>query len=208
MSTIALQLRESTRSAHNSAEGHKFQKELGSGTLSKTLYTEYLGQLYLTHQALEIAMSSQSYMGHVVSQEQLQTEFLKNDLIALGVDPASVKPIEITASMLERIDTLAKQHAIALLGFHYVLLGSKHGGKFIASISKKTYALENGGCTYFDPYGPEFQKHWQHFVNGINTFNIEESQVEPLLTAASEMFEFVEQMGGDLLQLSAVKQPQ
>ena len=206
MSTIALQLRESTKSAHNSAEGHKFQKELGSGTLSKALYTEYLGQLYLTHKALENAMSSQTYMGPVVSPEQLQTEFLKSDLIALGVDPTSVKPIEITAKMLTRIQTMAEQNPIALLGLHYVLLGSKHGGKFIASISKKTYALENGGCTYFDPYGPEFQKHWQHFVNGINSFEIDQSQVDPLMGAASEMFAFVEQLGGDLLQLSAAKQ--
>lgn len=204
MSTIALQLKESTRSAHNSAEGHKFQKELGSGTLSKSLYSDYLGQLYLTHKALESAMSSQSYMGPVVSPEQLQTEFLKSDLLALGVDPSAVKPIEITAKMQDRIEELKEQNPIALLGFHYVLLGSKHGGKFIASVIRKALSLENGGCTYFDPYGPEFQKHWQHFVNGINTFNIEESEVQPLLTAASEMFSFVEQLGGDLMQLSAV----
>jgi heme oxygenase len=206
MSTIALQLKESTKSAHNSAEGHQFQKELGSGTLSKPLYTQYLSQLFLTHQALENAMSSQPYMGSVVSPEQLQTDFLKNDLKVLGVDPASVKPIEITAQMLKRIDELKTQNPIALLGFHYVLLGSKHGGKFIASTIKKAFALENGGCTYFDPYGPEFQKHWKHFVDGINGFDIEESQVEPLMNAASEMFAFVEKLGGDLLVLSSAKQ--
>lgn len=199
MSTIALQLKESTRSAHNSAEGHKFQKELGSGTLSRDLYTQYLGQLFLTHQALENAMSKQPYMGSVVSPEQLQTEFLKTDLKALGVEPGSVKPIAITERMLERIEQLSKENPISLLGYHYVLLGSKHGGKFIASINKKTFDLENGGCIYFDPYGPEFQKHWKHFVDGINAFEIHDAQVEPLMKAAGEMFEFVEQLGGDLL---------
>lgn len=202
MSTIALQLKESTRSAHNSAEGHEFQKELGSGTLSKPLYTAYVSQLFLTHQALENAMASQAYMGAVVSPEQLQTEFLKKDLKALGVEPDSVKPVEITGRMLKRIDEVAKQNPIALLGFHYVLLGSKHGGKFIASTLKKSFGFEDGGCIYFDPYGPEFQKHWQHFVNGINSLDIQEPQVEPLMNAASEMFSFVENLGGELLQAS------
>ncbi len=205
MSTIALQLKESTRSAHNSAEGHEFQKELGSGTLSKPLYTEYVSQLFLTHRALENAMASQAYMGAVVSPEQLQTEFLTKDLKALGVDPDAVKPVEITSRMLKRIDEVAKQNPIALLGFHYVLLGSKHGGKFIASTLKKSFGFEDGGCVYFDPYGPEFQKHWQHFVNGINSFDIQEPQVEPLMNAASEMFSFVENLGGDLLQASTAK---
>lgn len=203
MSTIALQLRESTRSAHNSAEGHQFQKELGSGTLSKPLYTQYLSQLYLVHRNLEKAMSSQPYMESVVSKEQFQTEFLERDLRALGVQPESVKPIDITASMLERIEELAKTSPTSLLGFHYVLLGSKHGGKFIASTIKKAFALTDGGCIYFDPYGQEFQKHWQHFTNGINSFEIKDGQVEPLLDAASEMFSFVENLGGNLLTLNA-----
>lgn len=205
MSTIALQLKESTRSAHNSAEGHEFQKELGSGSLSKPLYTQYLSQLFLTHRALENAMASQPYMGSVVSQEQLQTEFLKKDLKALGVDPEAVKPIDITERMLKKIDELAKTNPTALLGFHYVLLGSKHGGKFIASTMKKTFGFEDAGAIYFDPYGQEFQKHWQHFVNGINSFDIKEAQVEPLMNAASEMFSFVENLGGALMQASAAK---
>ncbi|HEY9733557.1 MAG TPA: biliverdin-producing heme oxygenase [Drouetiella sp.] len=200
MSTIALQLKESTRSAHNSAEGHEFQKHLGSGTLSKPLYTEYLSQLFLTHRALESAMASQPYMGSVVSSDQLQTEFLKTDLRALGVDPEAVKPLAITSQMLKRIDELAASNPIALLGFHYVLLGSKHGGKFIASTMKKAYGFEDAGAIYFDPYGQEFQRHWQHFVNGINSFDIKESQVSPLMGAASEMFAYVENLGGQLLR--------
>lgn len=200
MSTIALQLKESTRSAHNSAEGHEFQKHLGSGTLSKPLYTQYLSQLFLTHQALESAMSSQPYMGSVVTNDQLQTDFLKKDLRALGVAPETVKPLDITSQMLGRIDELAKANPTALLGFHYVLLGSKHGGKFIASTMKKAYGFEDAGAIYFDPYGQEFQKHWQHFVNGINAFEIKEPQVSPLMNAASEMFTYVESLGGQLLQ--------
>lgn len=206
MSTIALQLKESTRNAHNSAEGHEFQKHLGSGTLSKTLYCQYLSQLFLTHQALETAMANQPYMGAVVSDPQLQTEFLREDLKALDVEPESVKPIEITKSMLNRIDELSKSDPTALLGFHYVLLGSKHGGKFIATTMKKAFGFERAGCIYFDPYGQEFQKHWQHFVNGINSFDIQDSQIEPLLQAASEMFAYVEKLGGHLLQTSAAKQ--
>lgn len=203
MSTIALQLKESTRSAHNSAEGHEFQRQLGSGTLSKPLYSQYLSQLFLTHQCLENAMAEQPYMGSVVSEPQLQTEFLKEDLNALGVEPDSVKPLEITKAMLSRIEALSKSNPTALLGFHYVLLGSKHGGKFIANTMKKAFGFERAGCIYFDPYGQEFQNHWQHFVNGINSLDIEDAQVEPLMQAASEMFAYVESLGGHLLQLSA-----
>lgn len=199
MSTIALQLRESTRSAHNSAEGHGFQKELGSGSLPLPTYSAYLSQLFLVHQALESAMNGQPYMGPVVSQEQLQTEFLRQDLDALGVNPAEITPVNTTKTMLNRINELAKSSPTALLGYHYVLLGSKHGGKFIASVSKKSYSLGSRGAFYFDPYGPEFQQHWQHFVNGINRLTLPEAEIEHMLFAASEMFAFVESLGSELM---------
>jgi heme oxygenase len=101
--------------------------------------------------------------------------------------------------MLKRIDELAKTEPVALLGYHYVLLGSKHGGKFIASATKKSYGIENDGCVYFDPYGQGFQQHWHHFTGGINELNLNETQVQELLGAAAEMFTFVETLGGEVL---------
>jgi len=199
MSSISLQLKESTRSAHSSAEAHNFQKALGSGTLPKSQYRHYLGQLFLIHGALEAAMKGEPYMGGVVTVEQFQTDFLIRDLSALTGNHADEVPLACTKAMLKRIDERAHSEPVALLGYHYVLLGSKHGGKFIASATKKSYELDSDGSVYFDPYGQGFQQHWQHFTGGLNELNLNELQVHELLAAASEMFTFVETLGGEIL---------
>ena len=205
MSSISLQLREGTRSAHSSAEGHHFQKALGSGTLPRAKYRHYLGQLFLVHGAIERRMKDQPYMGGVVTEEQFQADFLKRDLDALagsngeGSADADVQPLSCTQKMLKRIQEVTEKEPVALLGYHYVLLGSKHGGKFIASVTKKSYELEKDGAVYFDPYGQGFQQHWQHFTGGINELSLNETQMQELLGAASEMFTYVQTLGGEIL---------
>ena len=137
MSTIAARLKESTRDAHNSAEGNNFQKEMFSGTLPLPQYRHYLGQLFLVHQALEQGMEKQPYMSAVVTEEQFQTDFLRRDLVALEKLEDDVKPLPSTKEMLSKIEKANTDEPVALLGYHYVLLGSKHGGKMIAAVIKK-----------------------------------------------------------------------
>ena len=59
------------------------------------------------------------------------------------------------------------------------------------------------GAVYFDPYGQGFQQHWQHFTGGINELNLNETQLQELLGAASEMFTYVQTLGGEILPVSS-----
>lgn len=206
MAGIALRLKEHTRSAHQSAEGQNFQVALGGGTLSLTLYKAYLFQLFLIHAELESQIREHSVMINVVTDEQMQTSWLRQDLLCLKVDLAAGSPTEATRQILEKIRSTAKTNAIALLGYHYVLLGSKHGGKYIAAMIKKNHNLENGGTKYFDPYGPEFQKHWQRFIGALNELELTDAESKAMVEAAGDMFSSIEQIGSELESSLAVQE--
>ena len=198
MAGIALRLKEHTRSAHQSAEGQSFQVALGRGTLSLNLYKAYLFQLWLIHAELEDQIREHSVMINVVTDEQMQTSWLRQDLLCLKVDLTAGSRAKATKQILEKIRATAKEHSIALLGYHYVLLGSKHGGKYIAAMIKKNHNLENGGTKYFDPYGPEFQKHWQRFITALNELELSDADANAMVQAAGDMFSSVEQIGSEL----------
>ncbi|MFX9692342.1 biliverdin-producing heme oxygenase, partial [Acinetobacter baumannii] len=84
----------------------------------------------------------------------------------------------------ENIDKLATRGP-ALLGSHYVLLGSKHGGKYIAHSLQSKYHLNEGkGAIYFDPYGTNFQQIWKSFVAGMNELPLGSEDEEAMVLAA------------------------
>ncbi|HEY9713947.1 MAG TPA: biliverdin-producing heme oxygenase [Chroococcales cyanobacterium] len=202
MTGIALKLKEHTRSAHNSAEHHSFQRSLGGGTLSLDLYRAYLTQLWLIHTSLEESLQNAGRASNkvkaVITDEQMQCKWLVSDLKSLAVDTAAVSPVESTRDIVARIERTASSCPVALLGYHYVLLGSKHGGKYIAAVIKQKHNLNGGGTLYFDPYGQEFQKHWQHFTTQMNELELSESETAQMVQAADDMFRAVESVGAEL----------
>ncbi len=185
-------LKEDTKAAHNSAEGNKLQAELGSGAISPERYQAYMSQLYLVHKALENGIKSTipaSAYRDAITDDHYQEPFLFNDLKALGVDCSSVKPLKGTAKLLENIDEYSKSCPPALLGYHYVLLGSKHGGKLLAKRLQEQFKFADGvGCKYFDPYGQAFMPLWLEFKQKMNDGAGDEREQQKIIEAAKGMF--------------------
>ena len=133
LSNIMDTLKEETRLLHNQTEGNDFQKSLFSGSLPKKQFIEYLGQMYLIHKALEDALSqlkiSSPIIASVIEEYQYQEKYLQADLMTAGVKVEELKPLPASKALINRIHDLQNKEPMALLGYEYVLFGSKHGAK-------------------------------------------------------------------------------
>ena len=199
MTTFAEELKASTRKAHESAEGNQFQKELFNGNLPVEEYAEYLKQLYLIHSRLEEHLektrATDSRLAPVVHDIQFQRQFLRSDLGHLKQPCTGIVPLPTTVDFVARLDRAAAVTPASLLGAHYVLLGSKHGGKFIAQVLKKQYQFTDAGCLYFDPYGGEFRQHWLAFVDGMNSAGLTREEQSAVIELAGHTFDAVGNVG-------------
>lgn len=196
--TLMERLKEDTKAAHNSAEGNKLQAELGSGAIDRETYQAYMSQLYLLHKALENGIKSSiaaSAYRDAITNDHYQEPILHNDLKALGVDCESIKPLKGTSKLIENIDEYTESCPPALLGYHYVLLGSKHGGKFLAKRLQDQFKFADGvGCKYFDPYGQAFMPLWLAFKQKMNDNAGDEREQQKIIEAAKGMFTGIQQI--------------
>lgn len=127
---------------------------------------------------------------------------MKKDLECLGRDAKKINALPATQRLLEKIREQTKSSPYALLGMHYVLLGSKHGGKFIAKICQEKYQFSDGlGVCYFDPYGPNFMPIWKSFREEMNQHQFEPEEIERICAAAATMFRAVTEIGDELMPL-------
>ena len=206
--TLMEHLKESTREMHDSAESSQFQGHLTHGRLPLDSYVDYLEQLYLVHGTIEREIQKHapgSSFDGVVTQEQLQVPFLKRDLEHFKRSPEKIKAVPSTENLLKEIARLSDSCPPALLGMHYVLLGSKHGAKFIAKSCKEKYQLDDsGGVVYFDPYGPNFMPLWKSFKESMNKIEINESEMNTMCDAAGKMFIAVGKIGAELLPFAKI----
>ncbi len=198
--TLMETLKKSTAPMHDSAEGSQFQSLLTRGKLPKEIYGDYLAQLYLVHKVLETELRRHSATAAIVSPAEFQEEFLKQDLASMQRDPEKSQALSSTQGLLDDIRACSAECPEALLGMHYVLLGSKHGGKFIARNVQSTYALADGtGSLYFDPYGASFMPIWKQFKEQMNKLEIPESTVEAVCQAAGQIFKRITEIGLELM---------
>ncbi len=200
--TLMENLKATTRADHDSAEGHDFQRLLFSGQLPYETFCDYVGQLFVLHKALEDELKaglSDERIRKVLGEWQYQEGFLDKDLTALGRKSADCKPLPATAKIIDAIRETSKKHPIALLGYHYVLLGSKHGARMICPNLKKSYNLEgSGGTLYFDPYEGQFMKLWGEFKDSMNKNELSEAETAEILDAAKLMFRAMGEIGEGL----------
>jgi heme oxygenase len=209
--TVSLRqlLKEATAKRHEQAENHQFQGALANGKLPFAMYRRYMVQLTHLHRVFEGDLDSErnsSVLKSVVVSEHYQLPFLLNDLNALGLDEHSEPPLPCleATSWREHVHTQPER----LLGYLYVLLGSKHGGKFIAHKVKEAYGLSKAGYSYFNPYGESFRPLWQNFTLALNNLNLscnhdpadEEKLRKNVVAGAESMFDLFMQIGDGILK--------
>jgi heme oxygenase len=197
-------LKDSTAVLHRQSEGNVFQQSLLKGVLERELYVRYLGQLYIIHRLLEFLLCkfrNDAIFKDVLFEHQFQADFLLRDLEFFNVQAGEQTPVAATAAFLETIFAVAAEDQVGLLGFHYVLWGSKHGGRLLSRSIKKSYGLDDTkGYSYFTPYGDQFFTYWKTFSDSMNSLALSDSQKDGVLRAAAAVFPAVQQIGNELLQ--------
>lgn len=195
-------LKARTAEQHRRAEQSPFMRGLVSGQVTREGYARWLGQMMHVHAALEgeiVAHRGAEPRLAVASDEQFGTPRLRADLVALGVDPASVKPLPATAALVERVRAVAASCPVALLGFHYVLEGSKNGNAYIAKALRRALGLTIGaGDSYLDPYGEQQRARWAAFREAMGGQEYSESDAAAVLEAACVMFDGITALNGEL----------
>ena len=188
-------LKERTAEHHRRAEQQPLQQALVKGTATREQYAQWLGQMMLVHAELERAIESLTSRERrlaVASAEQFGHPRLAADLRTLGIDPATVKASTGTAAVCEQIRAAAKADPVTLLGFHYVLEGSKNGNRYIAMALRRGLGLVPGtGDTYLDPYGEQQRPKWAAFRAAMGAQPYSESETEAIIAAAGTMFDGV-----------------
>jgi heme oxygenase len=203
-----LTLRESTASHHRRAEQHEFQQQFVRGTLPRPLYLIWLAQLLHVHTALE------SHLDRLIARNpRLKSVFddgrrkvgpLRKDLAFLG-SPADQPAMPAARAMVARMEQLATEQPMALLGILYVLEGSTNGSKFIARKVRPAYELPatGEGSAYLDPYGDVQPARWQEFKAAMDALDLPAADVAPLVLAAQETFDSIRELGAELLATRA-----
>ena len=103
-----------------------------------------------------------------------------------------------------RVEQLAADQPLGLLGFHYVLEGSNNGSKYIAMGMGKAYGLEPGpGLRYLDPYGEAQRERWDAFRSSMESVGFSPAEKDLLVACAKEMFEALIRIGDEFVGATA-----
>jgi heme oxygenase len=191
---VMLRLKEATAELHTRAERSEFQSRLIRGVVTRGEYADWLGQLLLIHEELEPRvrefLGARPALAGLIPAELYQAARLRADLAHFGVAPDSLAPCAAAARVIGAIRAAATNAPAALLGFYYVLEGSKNGSKYIAKALRRTLGLVPGaGDRYLDPHGEDQPRLWGDFKRGMDAVGFEEAEVAAMIDAACAMFE-------------------
>jgi heme oxygenase len=189
--TIMTRLREETAAAHKHAETRPLQRDLFRGQLPRAAYVRFLQQRLHVHQALEAHLSALAARDDrarsIVNPRQFQAEHARSDLARLGA-PLECAALPATRAWVRELDEWAAQRPIALLGAHYVLEGSKNGGRFLAPRVQSAYALTADQTSYLDPHGEQQRPLWTAFKQAMDAADFGSEEIDLLVAAARQTF--------------------
>ncbi len=196
-------LKVGTQDMHSLAEGRPFQRRMLKGGITRDEYTDWLGQMLLIHRALEKHLFARLLgdpLFAAVREEQFQEPNLIADLAALGCDKDAVAPLPATAALIADIDRAAVEAPLALLGYHYVLEGSKNGNRFIARQLVPALGLApRRADRYLDPFADAQPAKWAAFKATMTTIGFDANQIDTLVAAARRMFEGLGELSDQLV---------
>lgn len=196
-------LKAGTSDMHSLAEGRQFQRRMIKGAISRQEYLGWLGQMLLIHRALEKHLFGRLLADPLfaaVHEEQFQEPNLIADLAALDCDAQAMTPLPATAALIADIDRVAADEPLALLGYHYVLEGSKNGNRFIARQLVPALGLApRRAVRYLDPFAEAQPAKWAEFKAAMGTIPFDPAQIDLLVAAARRMFEGIGELSDQLV---------
>ena len=177
------------------------------GRIDRAGYARYLGQLLHVHLALETQLcrlaAEHRVFGLIVREHHMRTPDLLADLEVLGQCLSKHPPLPATGLFRERIDGLAADAPVGLVGTLYVLEGSTNGGRYIAPAVRRALGLiERGGIAsgteYLDPHGDRQQDRWSFFKASLDVLTLSPAECDLIVAVASDAFRGVHDIFQDL----------
>ena len=203
---IMLRLKIETKPLHDSTETHQFQKVLGTGKIKRSDYISYLEQLFLIHSNLAEKLkerSSDPKIGSVLKDRHTCVLALSEDLSCFAVATEKIVPLKATEKFINKIEEIAQESAISLLGILYVLEGSTHGAKYMAkNLRAGLNLIDRNGSSYFDRYGEEQMNFWLQFKKDMNNQPFTEKEKSEIINLAKETFNTFSEIGTEILAKS------
>ncbi|MFG0257918.1 MAG: biliverdin-producing heme oxygenase [Phycisphaerales bacterium JB043] len=198
--SLSSELKRSTSELHTLAERSPRMASLVRGQMGRDGYAAHLGQLYLLHEGLERALAefcaSEPRVCRVIDESQFQAPNALEDLAYLGVSLGTFRACGPVERFLSHIESCAQECPWKLLGMHYVLEGSKNGGRFLAKIVRKAYDLPEGmGDRYMDPYGDAQGELWARFKASMDALELASDERQDVLDGAHDIFEMMVELG-------------
>ena len=204
---IMSRLRDETMELHRETEQGPFQRSLMAGKLPLERYAELLHELLHLHVAVEtdlrVLTEDEEAVRLVLRPYQFQEAQLRKDLHFFDRTPDSATSLSSTARLVAEIKARVTRGPIAILGVHYVLEGSKNGGRFIALAMQRAYGLQSGGLAYLDPYGDQQQARWTEFKASMESAGMSEAQQDQVVAAARLTFRGIIEIHRELFAMVA-----
>jgi len=199
-----LTLRKETAEQHRLAEQQEFQQQMVRGTLPRSDYIRWLGQMLHLHAFLEPQLenliASQPVLAGLFEEDRRKVPALRRDLAHFG-SLAEEPPLPATSALIEEIRRLAALRPLALLGVYYVLEGSTNGSRYIARKIRPAYGLAPGqdGAAFLEPYGEDQPARWAAFKAEMERVPLDAEELRELVAAARMTFDAIRRMGAALV---------
>jgi heme oxygenase len=204
---ITQRLKEDNWDLHEQAEHDKVPQAMVKGEMSREGYVELLKQMWVVNRALDAALvearATTPIINDLVSDRQLQEQYLRADLEHFGVDVDAIEATDAAQRMIEHVETLARTDPHALFGLHYVREGANNGNRFVAMKLKKAWGVEGeDGFRYLDPYGKEQRPLWDAWKVRLADYPLTEPEKDSVFAGARSMFERIIALHKDLESLA------
>lgn len=204
---ITQRLKEDNWDLHEQAEHDRVPQAMVRGEMSREGYVELLKQMWVVNRALDAALvearASTPIINDLVSDRQLQEQYLRADLEHFGVDVNTIETSDAARTMIEHVTALRERDGHALFGLHYVREGANNGNKFVAMKLKKAWGLEGeDGFRYLDPYGKDQRPLWEDWKARLADYPLTEPQKDAVFAGARSMFERIIALHQDLESLA------
>lgn len=179
-------LRESMSSRHSKIEQHPLQNDLANGTISKDRYANYLQGLLDFHRGFEASLkkhSNDAPLKGIIEPDYFMIDRLEKDLQELGA------PISSGANGSSNGDSRKSvEDPLELLGILYVILGSKHGGKYMSKMLSDKMGKEYHHH-YLDPFDTKLGALWSKFVADIDALPLSDEERDTVLKGAISAYD-------------------
>jgi len=204
--TLALMLREGTKTSHRAAESTPFIQAFFAAKVSADAYRELLIRLYQVYTALEHSFAEHQHhpvLGRLHSAALARTTALESDLqFYYGDDwQHHIQPTPATKTYVERIRTLAREWPLGLVAHHYTrYLGDLSGGQVLKRIATKAFQLMDGrGVAFYEfPAIPNHDEFKAKYRATLDELALESETAQKIVDEANHAFHLNTQLFTEL----------